>query len=175
MNTHSKYITTTQTGSALVVSLMILLVMTLIGVTAMSGSNLEEKMSGNTRDTMLAFQASEAALRGGERVVANLVTTAPFAGCSSTYTYALGCRPDVTSAATWTNAATYSGAIDKIKTLPKYIIEYTGVAPGSPSLTIDNYGDNSLQDITTFRITARGTGGTDSAVVLLESYVGKQI
>ena len=175
MHTHRTYMKSSQTGSALIVSLMILLVLTLIGVTAMSGSNLEEKMSGNSRDTMLAFQASEAALREGERVVANLVTKAPFAGCNSTYTYAQGCKPDVTSAATWTNAAIYPGTIDKVKTPPKYIIEFTGVAPGSPSLTIDNYGDNSLQDISTFRVTTRGTGGTDSAVVLLESYVGKQI
>ena len=51
MHTHRTYMKSSQTGSALIVSLMILLVLTLIGVTAMSGSNLEEKMSGNSRDT----------------------------------------------------------------------------------------------------------------------------
>jgi len=173
MNTHTKYQARTQAGSALIVSLLILLVMTLIGVTAMSSSNLEEKMAGNSRDMMLAFQAAEAALRDGEDVVANLVTLAPFAACGGTYLYDQGCNPDVTSDATWATARDYSGTIDKVKTKPKYIIEYTGDAGGSQGLNVDNYGDSSSEIISTFRVTARGTGGTDNAVVLLQSYHGK--
>ena len=59
MNRQIKYTAKSQQGAALVVSLMILLVMTLIGITAMSSSNLEEKMAGNSRDMMLAFQAAD--------------------------------------------------------------------------------------------------------------------
>ena len=49
-----------QSGSALIISLMILIVMTLIGITGMGTSGLEEKMAGNDRDAALAFQAAEA-------------------------------------------------------------------------------------------------------------------
>ena len=58
-----------QSGSALVVGLLMLLVMTLTGVAAMHVTSLEEKMAGNARDRSLAFQAAETALRGGEACV----------------------------------------------------------------------------------------------------------
>jgi type IV pilus assembly protein PilX len=47
----------------LIVSLVILVVMTIVGVTAMRGTALEERMAGNLRDGTLAFEAAEAALR----------------------------------------------------------------------------------------------------------------
>ena len=56
----------TETGAVLVVSLLFLLVLTLIGLTGMQVTSLEEKMSGNMRDRNLAFQAAESALRAGE-------------------------------------------------------------------------------------------------------------
>jgi type IV pilus assembly protein PilX len=173
MKTHPDYMKQSQTGAALVISLLILLVMTLIGVTAMSSSNLEEKMAGNSRDTELAFEAAEASLRGAENVVSNLATLSPFVGCTGSYLYAQGCFPDVTADATWATAASFGGSLDKIKTTPKYIIEYTGDAGGSQGLNVDNYGDSSSEIVSTFRVTARGTGGTDKAVVLLQSFYGK--
>lgn len=55
-----------QRGAALATSLILLLMLTLIGVTAMQSTTLEEKMAGNLRSEHLAFQAAEAALRAGE-------------------------------------------------------------------------------------------------------------
>lgn len=51
-----------QKGAALVTSLMILFVLTLVGVSAMQTTTLEEKMSGNLRNTNIAFQAAESCL-----------------------------------------------------------------------------------------------------------------
>ncbi len=62
-------ITRRQTGAALIMSMMLLMVMTLVSVVAMQSTVLEEKMAGNTRDRHLAFEAAEAALRAGERYV----------------------------------------------------------------------------------------------------------
>lgn len=56
-----------QQGIALVTGLIFLLLMTLIGVTAIQTTTLDEKMAGNARDRSLAFQAAEAALRDAER------------------------------------------------------------------------------------------------------------
>jgi type IV pilus assembly protein PilX len=47
----------------LVVSLIVLLVMTLIGITSMQTTVLEERMAGNLRDRNLSFQAAEAGLQ----------------------------------------------------------------------------------------------------------------
>jgi type IV pilus assembly protein PilX len=61
--------TSAQRGSALIVSLVFLLLLTILGVTAMRSSVLQERMAGNTRDTNLAFQAAETALRAGENIL----------------------------------------------------------------------------------------------------------
>jgi type IV pilus assembly protein PilX len=64
----NKHLITTkhQSGVVLVISLIMLLALTLIGVTSSSVTGLEEKMSANTKDMNLAFQAAEAALRDAE-------------------------------------------------------------------------------------------------------------
>ncbi len=58
-----------QRGVVLVVGLLLLLVMTVLGVTTIKSTILEEKMAGNFRDHDLAFQAAESALRDGEHLV----------------------------------------------------------------------------------------------------------
>lgn len=58
-----------QQGAALVVSLIMLLLMTLVGVTAMQVSTVQEKMVSNSRDLNVAFQAAETALKRGEAYI----------------------------------------------------------------------------------------------------------
>ncbi len=56
-----------QSGVVLVVSLVMLLLLTLIALTGMQTTGLEEKMVTNMRDNNIAFQAAEAALRDAEK------------------------------------------------------------------------------------------------------------
>src|SRR5687768_10480925 len=56
-----------QRGAVLIIALLFLTILTILGVTAMTATTFEEKMSGNTRDTAVAFQAAEMALRDGRR------------------------------------------------------------------------------------------------------------
>lgn len=58
-----------QEGAVLLICLVMLLVLTMIGVSSMSNSTLQERMAGGTRDYNQAFQAAEAALRVGEAYV----------------------------------------------------------------------------------------------------------
>ena len=51
-----------QNGFVLVMSLLFLLLLTIIGVTAMNTTSLEEKMAHNVKDKNLSTQASESAL-----------------------------------------------------------------------------------------------------------------
>lgn len=55
-----------QRGAILAVSLLLLLVMTVLALTASQTTRLQERMAGNARDTDQAFQAAEAALRAAE-------------------------------------------------------------------------------------------------------------
>jgi type IV pilus assembly protein PilX len=55
-----------QRGAVLVTSMLLLMVLTIIGVTVMQMSRMQERMAGNSRDVSLAFQAAEGALRNAE-------------------------------------------------------------------------------------------------------------
>lgn len=53
----------TQQGIVLIVSLLILLVLTMIGISAISNTSMEERMSNNFQQSMVAFQASESTIQ----------------------------------------------------------------------------------------------------------------
>ncbi|MDX1253171.1 MAG: pilus assembly protein PilX [Gammaproteobacteria bacterium] len=164
-----------QHGSVLIVSLMILLVLTLIGVTAMGVSTLEEKMAGNSRDQALGFQAAEAALRDAETLLNGIATTGAFNNTNGLY--ATGQAPDIFANATWTGSASRTGtAVPNVPNPPRFIVEFVGVTGRPTPMLESGYGDSSGGgQITNFRITARGTGGTDSATVLLQEYYGMRL
>lgn len=65
-----------QAGTALVFSLVILAVVTLLSVASMRSSNLELKMAASARDRAVAFQAAEAALAQAEKIVLDANYTA---------------------------------------------------------------------------------------------------
>jgi len=162
----------TQQGAVLVVSLMILVIMTLIGVTSMRTTTMQEKMAGNSRDLMLAFQAAEIAIKDAENFLENILVApaAAFDGQTNGL-YAENSNPDYYAAATWTTAVTYSDTFSSVATQPKYIIELGGSMGAETSdVNIGGYGESSgTSTLTAFRITTRGTGGTDNAVILLQS------
>lgn len=64
----------TQEGAVLIVALIILLAMTLIGVTTMRTANLEEKMSANNMNNNKSLHASESAVDAALRDTNNIVT-----------------------------------------------------------------------------------------------------
>jgi type IV pilus assembly protein PilX len=64
-----------QRGATLLVTLLFLIILTMLGISAMSGSTTEERMARNSRDYNVAFQAAEAALRDAER---DLTGQAPY-------------------------------------------------------------------------------------------------
>ena len=61
-----------QQGAALVVALIMLILMTLVGVTAMQVTTVQQKMVANNRDLNSAFQAAEIALRRGEDYILSM-------------------------------------------------------------------------------------------------------
>lgn len=163
-----------QAGSALIVSLLILIVLTVLGLAAMSTNSLEQKMAGNARQSDLAFQATESALRDGE---IDLTTNNPTA-YDSACTIGL-CLPSTTGTPVWqtvnwsANArgyGSYTGAAALTGVpQPAYIIEKMppAVTPGCNLGQTGSY-DNTGCTTQLFRITARGTGPDGSAVAELQ-------
>ena len=148
--------------------------MTLIGVTAMSTTSLEEKMAGNMRDKNLALQASESALEDGELWLASLgsqPSEATACGSPPCDVWTLNVLPDLSSQSqSWwlSNAREYgtSGSkdISDVTTDPYYVIEAQAVVRDN----LDS-GQNPPTGRNFYRVTARGTGGTDDAQVVLQS------
>lgn len=66
-----------QQGAVLIVSMLLLLVVTVLALGASQGTRLQERMVGSQRNFDLAFQAAEAGLRAGERIIDNSMTAPP--------------------------------------------------------------------------------------------------
>lgn len=160
-----------QTGSVLIISLLILIVMTLLSVTSMTTTTVQEKMAGNTRDQGIAFQSAEAALRNAETDIEGLATVNVFNGTNGLYARDTEVNPF--SNATWNNSRLYTGPLSDAKTAPRYVIELSNVGTGDP-LNVGNYGENSgAASVNTFRITARATGKTDGSYIYLQEHYGR--
>jgi type IV pilus assembly protein PilX len=157
-----------QRGVALAVVLILLLVVTLIGVASLRGVVLEERMAANQYDRSLAFQAAEAALRLGEKHVADHVPTpADGAACDA----GVCPKPIEGDPPRWeAEDAWQSVEMEALGPLageaPQYIIEYLGdTFPCDP-----NDPAGTANECKRYRITARSQpGGEDRASVVLQS------
>lgn len=165
-----------QTGATLIVCLIILVIITLLGVGSIQDTTLEEKMAGNMKNRNAAFQAAESALRDAENYLANIVTTSDFDGTGG-YLSSSDDEPDYYNVSTWSAASSAEAvSLGSAKSNPRYIIKYIveeDAADNNPA--IENYGDQTAGDsVTIFKIIARGTGGADNAVVVLQTFYGKR-
>jgi type IV pilus assembly protein PilX len=160
-----------QKGAVLIVSIIILLVLTLINVTAMQTTSLEEKMAGNMRNKNLAFQAAEAALRAGEGYLSS-ATLDPFNDSNGLYQPSTGSeqRWEMVDWYTPADVRTYDedsdgGDLNDLASMPTYIIEELSV----DTETSGSLEAGTLKEGKLYRVTSRGMGGTANAVVMLQS------
>jgi len=153
-----------EAGSVLIIALVFLLLLTLVGVTAMQSTTLEERMAGNTRESSVAFQAAEAALREAEAYLEQAVV-GPFNGAGGLYQPA---APDGTPRwhDTGTSWKTWSGKLVDVGRQPEYIIEEMAPYP-DPGGTVA--ADEPLPEVQIYRITAIGYGGNVNTRVMLQT------
>ncbi len=85
-----------QRGATLVVSLVLLLVMTVIGISSIGNVTFNQKMATSFRDSSSSFQAAEAALAEGEALAESLTATISEAivapGCTGTQCFTATCN-----------------------------------------------------------------------------------
>ncbi|RMD78758.1 MAG: pilus assembly protein PilX [Gammaproteobacteria bacterium] len=166
-----------QRGSALVVSLLVLLVLTLLALAGTRSTTLEERMAGNFRDRHLAFQAAETALRDAEAFIEGVASTGAFNGAGGLLGQA-DPEPDYNDPATWTAGASraYSGSLPGVASQPRYIIKHLGSTGGASggSLNIGGYGQAQAGGVQLFRITVQAVGGGAGTRVLLQEHYGRR-
>lgn len=69
--------TNQERGTALIMSLVILMILTILGITAMGTASLEEKMSGNIQEGTRGFEVAESGLQTAFRDSAQFALSAP--------------------------------------------------------------------------------------------------
>lgn len=142
-----------QVGSALIVSLVMLLLISLIGVSSMQGTVLQERMASNLQDRNIAFQAGERALKAGETALA-----ANALGYITNNRLADPFNWDGAAGAGVTELVTND---NQLSAEPDYHVGW--VADYCPS---PEPGDPCYER---FAVTSRAQGGTDTSVVILQS------
>ena len=171
-----------QSGAVLIVSLLMLLVTTMLGITSMSTTVMEEKMAGNHRQKQLAFQAADSALRIAEEWMKTNIKTpfdfnTKFAAGAPAELYwqrhpnaktALKPVGFVTSdLSNWSvgNSIQVTQQLASGQPKPRYIIEYMGLDGEAP---LNPAGPKDFRR-RTFRITAIGTGTDQTTSYVAQS------
>jgi type IV pilus assembly protein PilX len=184
---------TRQQGVALAVALILLIIVTLIGLAAVRGTTVQQRMTANFYDRELAFQNTEAALRAGEA----LIQAGPVAGVTSRDCTTTQCEanpftdPNLNAALIQTVATTEYTAGSNAPGQPQYVVElictncpYTaaGASNFQQSANFQSYGTQPLGGAAFqfYRVTARSSNPGDSdyadrAVVTLQSLIVKPL
>lgn len=160
-----------QRGVVLLVVLVLLLIMTLLGLASLRGTLMEQRMSANTYDRNLSFQAAESGLREGEAVLdGNPASTSFVSACTNGL-----CSKPVAASGTkdrwldsaftgWNNGTNVSTAAGT----PQYFIEIMGPAANWPGCDQEvPIHPNCLTP--RYRVTARNALVADRAQVVLQS------
>lgn len=165
-----------QQGMVLVVAMIMVLLMTIVGLAAIRGSTLQERMAGNMRDLQLRFQAAEAGLREGESHLldANFAAVPGFNALSGNK----GFRPNMNfhkPVAEWTKTDWEAhGAVATVNLSmpeqPRYVIEELSI---NPLLLAQMFGSGfdqaSDMELQIYRVSARYADEESGAVSVLQS------
>ena len=172
-----------QRGVTLVIVLMLLLVITLLGLAAMRGTVMQERMAGNSVARATAFQVAEAALREVESDLASLGArpTIPASGCSGGYC----AMPTDGAASTWeganfwtTTGGGYGTADVQSDEVPivRYVVEDMGdgqATSGECTTGIDLSADECTAEgtpVRNYRITVFSQTSNGAEVLLQSTY-----
>lgn len=160
-----------QNGAALLVGLLLLLVLSLLGVTAMQASTVQERLAGNTRDLNTAFQAAEAALREGESLLM-LATVPNPVGANGWYRFDMAGKPHWRTREQWESPSfvslEYAGIAEDwgLARAPRFAFEELPPIPDPGSAA---EAGAALPDEAAYRVSAVGYGGSAQTVVVLQT------
>ena len=162
-------------GVVLVLCLITLVLLTLIGISATTTSQLEAEISGNDKTYKEAFYAAEVSLTAGETVVNSLLSRLDLNEGTTTGRYVKDTQPKWDQLK-WDNTDTAVVASDsipvglsKMSAPPRYTIEEKRFRRNSLVLGPDPSTGTYL-----FTVKGQGTGTNKAAQVLLESIYAKQ-
>ncbi len=163
-----------QQGAALVISLIILVIMTMLGLATIRGVTQQERMAGNSQSRNISFQATEKTLRDIEEVLGNTSPriTQTIGTCAVTSTLMTCGTPTASSTPRWTdsNFTDWTDRPNAVGTgvlaiTPQYFVEYMG-----NTFSCNPNDVAAANNCFRYRITVRSGDGTSGrAFVVLQS------
>jgi len=168
---------TNQAGMVLVVSLLILITLTILGLTAIQSARTETSMAGNQRELGITFSAAEAGLGAGQDYIDNSISKTMFNDPSQGLYDILELDPDYRDPAVWDDSQTAAIGLPHVAEQPKFIIKYLGDRSQNEVAAVNIGGYGSAQPgmtVSNFRITSRAVGQTGRASRQLQAYYGKE-
>jgi type IV pilus assembly protein PilX len=184
-----------QKGTILFLSLVILLILTIMGLTSMQGSIMQEKMTAAVRDGRVALEGAEATIHFIEQsVIEPLAAVSGFDNSGCLYESGSAPKQDengVWPANTWTGSGTcianaintressaVGGSDGSIAAAPRYFVELSGTLKNedATSIMLFNYNNNAGGgDVTAFKIVVRSVGSSSNSQKFVSTYYGKRI
>ena len=180
-----------QSGMSLFPAMMFLLVLSVLGVSALNSTLMQEKMVSNTKDLNVAFQAAEAGLRDAEADVSRNVDAAtPFTSscasglCTPPSTWPSPSSADISKVVDWSDSSktraygayTAAPAMPTVAAQPQYVIERLSSLPVSPGGSVAlGCGSGCVHSGgSAYRLTVLATGARpETRVVLQSTYIVK--
>jgi len=179
-----------QRGVALIVSLILLVLATLIGLAGVRTTTLQEHMSANMYDRSLAFQRAESALRAGETAITANGNINDLQGVDCRPVAGIACPviPENTFNGTSANWVVVDTPHDvnsgKTPGTPEYFVQFMGTGSADSSYGLEAnadtaaYGSASVENVAYYRITARSSApgdAVDRSIVVLQATVKRSI
>ncbi|KAA8982440.1 PilX N-terminal domain-containing pilus assembly protein [Halospina sp. K52047b] len=170
-------------GSALLLALILLLVLSLLAISGMEGSLMQERMSTAQREGVMALEIAESGAQDAETwIEEDVVTLTEFDGSDGLYdaTEDGEQSPDPHSADIWASDSTQTRTADSVEGVtPRYFIEYMGEGFAPEELTDGNIGgyqhDSGGSDTHAFRIVVRAEGPSGRGQRMIEVFYTRQI
>ncbi|MDX1634644.1 MAG: PilX N-terminal domain-containing pilus assembly protein [Marinobacter sp.] len=177
-----------QQGAALIVSLILLLVLSLLATSSMERVTLQELMVNAQRDGEVALELTEEVLREAERRIdGGLLTEADFTASGPLYSAGAAPAPEDTAswrednsfAATETQAA-WAQTFGRPVPMPRYYIELVGDLAGMGQVTdvvVSGRHNMTANDVrpSGFRVVAMSQGFTGDARRIVEVYYAGEL
>lgn len=153
-------------GMALIISLLLLVAMTLLAVSAMRSTTLQEKMAANFNDREIAKQVAEAAVR---EVGNTLLPPAPGAGWyRATVPAPVAGAPDLwQDPVAWANRGQIAVAVNGTNYTGEFMVENLGMWPDPQNPTCKV--TDPLCEKQTYRVTARTAPQAGRASVTIQA------
>jgi len=171
-----------QEGFVLIVGLVILGLLTMLALSSMRDTTMQEKMAGASRESGLAFQAAESALRDAENCITNPAAKCGFDEVTNDTHFdqddaTFPKHNDLFDATTWV-AYDPPGDATVLAGVPpggaKYIIRKANAVSagaGGAEIGLGGYGDSeATESQAIYEITARGAGESGAGQSVLRVY-----